>query len=122
MALSVVSDLTTKGFLAAFKRFIGRRGIASHVYSDNGTNFGGPNNQLRKLYALFNSEVFQDNINIFALQRDVEWNFNPPLSPHFVGIWEAAVKSFKHYFKRVVQGHLLAFEEFNTRRRNRGNT
>ncbi|XP_044578920.1 uncharacterized protein LOC123261391 [Cotesia glomerata] len=46
--LEIASDLTTEGFLGAFGRFIGRRGVPTHVYSDNGTNFVGANNQLRE--------------------------------------------------------------------------
>ncbi|XP_036142116.1 uncharacterized protein LOC118645350 [Monomorium pharaonis] len=102
------------GFLGAFRRFIGRRGIPEHVYSDNGTNFVGANNQLRELYALCQSESFQTTVNTFAVARNIIWHFNPPLSPHFGGLWEAAVKSFKHHFKRVIKEQLLTFEVLNT--------
>ncbi|XP_044580471.1 uncharacterized protein LOC123262367 [Cotesia glomerata] len=112
--LEIVSDLTTEGFLGAFGRFIGRRGVPSHVYSDNGTNFVGANNQLIELYQLFNSKSHQDIVNNYAIKRNIVWKFNPPLSPHFGGIWEAAVKSFKHHFKRVVKEQLLTFEELNS--------
>lgn len=33
-----VSDMTTSGFLAAYRRFCSRRGMPRHLYSDNGTN------------------------------------------------------------------------------------
>lgn len=36
------------------------------------------------------------------------------LSPHFGGLWEAAVKSFKHYLKRVVREELFTYEQFGT--------
>ena len=36
-----------------------------------------------------------------------------PHSPHFAGLWEAAVKSFKHHFRRIVGNELLTFEQFN---------
>ncbi|XP_046145779.1 uncharacterized protein LOC123989147 [Osmia bicornis bicornis] len=112
--IEIVSDLTTEGFLGAFRRFIGRRAIPAHVYSDNGTNFVGANNQLRELYALFDSDKFKESVNEFAVHKNITWHFNPPLSPHFGGIWEAAVKSFKHHFKRVVGERLFTFEEVNT--------
>ncbi|XP_076546700.1 uncharacterized protein LOC143305767 [Osmia lignaria lignaria] len=112
--IEIVSDLTTEGFLGAFRRFIGRRAIPTHVYSDNGTNFVGANNQLRELYALFGSDQFKGQVNEFAVSKNITWHFNPPLSPHFGGIWEAAVKSFKHHFKRVVGERLFTFEEINT--------
>ena len=39
--LEAVSDLTSNAFLAAFSRFVSRRGYPSNVYSDNGKNFVG---------------------------------------------------------------------------------
>lgn len=112
--IEINSDLTTEGFLGGLKRFIGRRGIPAHVYSDNGTNFVGANNQLLELFALMNSSGFQTGIEEFANRRGITWHFSPPLSPHFGGLWEAAVKSFKHHFKRVVGDQLLTFEDVNT--------
>lgn len=112
--IEIVSDLSTDGFLAALRRFIGRRAIPGHIYSDNGTNFIGAHNQLRELYALFESEPFKKDVHDFATSKSITWHFNPPLSPHFGGIWEAAVKSFKHHFKRVIGDRLFTFEELNT--------
>lgn len=47
--LELVSELTTAAFISAFRRFVSRRGKPANVYSDNGTNFVGANNQLHKL-------------------------------------------------------------------------
>lgn len=69
----MASDLTTDGFLGAFGRFIGRKGVPSHVYSDNGTNFMGANNQLVELYSLFTSEPHQDLVNNYAIRKNVIW-------------------------------------------------
>lgn len=51
--IELVGDLTTESFLNAFKRFVSRRGLCTDVYSDNGTNFVGANNELKEIYALF---------------------------------------------------------------------
>ena len=112
--IEIVSDLTTEGFLAALRRFIGRRRVPSFIYSDNGTNFVGANNELKEIYQLHASEPFHRSVTAFAARRGISWRFNPPLSPHFGGIWEAAVKSCKHHLYRVVGKKLLTFEEFNT--------
>lgn len=112
--IEIVSDLSTDAFLASFRRFIGRRGIPSHVHSDNGLNFVGANNQLHELYSLLQSKDHQDQVLSFSSPRNITWHFNPPLSPHFGGVWEAAVKSFKHHFKRVVGTQSLMFEELAT--------
>lgn len=112
--IEIVSDLSTEGFLGALRRFIGRRSRPSNIHSDNGTNFVGANNQLRELYALLNSENFRDKVENFASRENIKWHFIPPLSPHFGGIWEAAVKSFKHHLKRVIGERLLSFEKINT--------
>lgn len=112
--LEVVSELTTDGFLAALRRFIARRGIPSHIYSDNGTNFVGANNHLKELYVLFNSDEYKNRINRFSIEHKITWHFIPPVAPHFGGLWESTVKLFKHHFKRVVGEFLFTFEELNT--------
>ncbi|XP_076230300.1 uncharacterized protein LOC143176716 [Nomia melanderi] len=47
--LEVAGDLTTEGFIAALKWFIARRGLCRNIYSDNGTNFVGTDNELKAL-------------------------------------------------------------------------
>ncbi|XP_015189418.1 PREDICTED: uncharacterized protein LOC107073335 [Polistes dominula] len=112
--IELVSDLTTDAFLAAFRRFVSRRAVPTHIYSDNGTNFVGANNQLRELYDLIESDEYKTKVHNFAVDHRISWHFNPPLSPHFGGLWEAAVKSFKHHFKRVVGELFFTYEELTT--------
>ncbi|XP_071578834.1 uncharacterized protein [Temnothorax nylanderi] len=93
--LEVVSDLTTDAFLAAFRRFTSRRGICEVMYSDRGTNFVGADTELRRFF----KAAIQDNpqwANLLSTEG-VKWKFNPPSAPHMGGLWEAAVKSVKHY-------------------------
>ena len=44
--LELVSNLTSEAFIAALKRFIVRRGIIDHLYSDE-SNFVGANRELK---------------------------------------------------------------------------
>ena len=52
--LEMMSDLSTTAFLACL-RFVSQRGLPHHVYSDNGSNFVGSNNQLKEIYTFVNS-------------------------------------------------------------------
>jgi len=106
--LELISNLTTDGFLAAFRRFSARRGIPTH--SDNGTNFVGANNRLKELYVLFNSEEHRDRINRFSIDHGILYFPSFRISEGYGMV----VKSFKHHFKRVVGELLFTFEELNT--------
>ncbi|XP_011858744.1 PREDICTED: uncharacterized protein LOC105556270 [Vollenhovia emeryi] len=112
--LEVVSDLSSDGFLAALRRFAARRGLPAHIQTDNGTNFVDANNQLKELYALFNSDEHKNLVERFASEHRIKWHFIPPIAPHFGGLWESTVKLFKHHFRRVVGDSLFTFEELNT--------
>ena len=106
--LELVSDLTKEAFLATLKCFVARGGIPEVIRSDNGTNFIGACNKLKELYQ------FLDGIVNFCTQQRVKWSFIPEHSPHFGGIWEAAVKSTKTHLKRIVGSVKLTNEELST--------
>jgi len=107
--LEVVTELSTDAFLAAFDRFVARRGLPADVYSDCGTNFVGADKRLREL---IQSPVGQSTIaNCRAM---CVWHFNPPSAPHFGGLWEAAVRSTKRLLVRVIGIHVFTYEEFTT--------
>ncbi|XP_037931692.1 uncharacterized protein LOC119666485 [Teleopsis dalmanni] len=110
--LEAVSDLSSEAFIAALKRFFPRRGKSAHLYSDNGTNFIGA---LKKLDKEFGNAIKNNTsmLPILAAEK-IEWHFIPPASPHFGGIWEAAVKSVKYHLKRVIGETKLTFEEMTT--------
>ncbi|XP_058798334.1 uncharacterized protein LOC131668296 [Phymastichus coffea] len=112
--IEVASDLTTGGFLACFRRFISIRGRPLAMHSDNGTNFVGANNELKKIYDLHATAEFKNAIQEYAISKRIEWNFNPPLSPHFGGLWEAAVKSFKHHLNRMMKDQSFTYEQLDT--------
>ncbi|XP_050599569.1 uncharacterized protein LOC126928289 [Bombus affinis] len=112
--IELVSDLTTDAFLAALRRFISRRGHCATILSDNGTNFVGANRELKELHLLLQSDDHQERVQTFLTDRQIQWSFNPPNSPHFGGLWEAAVKSFKRHLIRTVGTELLTFEHLNT--------
>ncbi|GFU86297.1 integrase catalytic domain-containing protein [Trichonephila clavipes] len=106
--LEVVSDLTSKAFIACLKRFVARRGKPSEIFCDQGTNFYGASRDLRKEFR----QLMKDAVHQF-LVTDITFHFNPPSAPHFGGIWEATVKSFKFHLNRVGVTS-LTFEELST--------
>ena len=53
--LELVSDQTKEAFIAALDRFVSRRGLPLHVYSDNGSNFVGARNELAQYYKMIKS-------------------------------------------------------------------
>ncbi|CAK1584061.1 unnamed protein product [Parnassius mnemosyne] len=111
--LEAVTDLTSQGFLAAFKRFVSRRGHCADLYSDNGTNFVGAARELRTLVAQENSTMTREIAESLAT-AGTNWHFIPPRAPHFGGLWESGIKSTKHHLKRVIGTETLTYEEIST--------
>ncbi|XP_011497230.1 PREDICTED: uncharacterized protein LOC105361677 [Ceratosolen solmsi marchali] len=110
--LEVVSDYTTDGFIAAYRRFFARRGIPHTLHSDCGTTFLGADKVIKKLL-LQGSHENQRILNMLS-QDNTEWEFNPPAAPHMGGKWEAIVKSTKFHLRRRIRETLLTFEEITT--------
>lgn len=103
--LELAGDATTATFIAALRRMIARRGRIQRIHSDNGTNFVGAKNVLQAIY---------QTSEWAATTQQIEWKFQPPLSPHHGGLHEAAVKSVKHHLKRAIGTSNLTVEELFT--------
>lgn len=112
--LEVVTELSTKSFLAALTRFVSIRGIPNSIHSDNGTAFVGANNELQDLYKFLTDLQTQDSLQKSAASWRIQWSFIPPRAPHFGGLWERSIKSFKNIFKVVTFKQTLNFEEMYT--------
>lgn len=112
--VEIVTDLTTEGFLNSFKRFTSRRGLCKRICSDNAKNFVGADNYLKQIHELIENISKDQQCHNYFLEHHVEWDFIPARSPHFGGIWEAAVKSFKYHIKRVIGDQHLTYEQLLT--------
>ena len=112
--LELASDLSTDAFIAALRRFIARREKPSLIWSDHGTNFVGAARELQEFLAFFQNQETQGVISEFCAMQNITWKFIPERTPHFGGLWEAAVKAMKSRLKRVIGETKLNFEEFST--------
>ncbi|XP_043466349.1 uncharacterized protein LOC122501140 [Leptopilina heterotoma] len=88
--IELVSDGSSATFLAAFQRFVSRRGKPTNVYSDNGHNFVRAD---RELSQFLNELGANADLHDKLISEGIAWHFIPPNAPHFGGLWEAGVKS-----------------------------
>ncbi|XP_011859461.1 PREDICTED: uncharacterized protein LOC105556955 [Vollenhovia emeryi] len=110
--LEAVSDYSTEGFIAAYRRFSSRRGIAHTLHSDCGTNFIGADAALKRLFIQSTQE--HQRVSHLLSQDNTRWEFNPSATPHMGGKWEAVVKSIKYHLRRTIGESVLTFEELTT--------
>ncbi|XP_055604258.1 uncharacterized protein LOC129752511 [Uranotaenia lowii] len=100
--LELVYSLSTESCLMALRRFICKQGTPNEFFSDNGTNFVGTWNELRKKIDYECAETI--------ISSHIKWTFNPPGTPHMGGIWERMVRSVKESLKAFDDGHKLTDE------------
>ncbi|XP_053691014.1 uncharacterized protein LOC128739545 [Sabethes cyaneus] len=112
--IETAADLTTAAFLAAFRRFVARRGKPSVVMCDNGCNFVGARRELDELRRVFLAQQSQQTIVSEAADEGIEFKFIPAKSPNFGGLWEAAVKSMKQHLRRAIRTKTLTPDELQT--------
>ncbi|XP_076291067.1 uncharacterized protein LOC143214214 [Lasioglossum baleicum] len=65
-------------------------------------NGKGASRELKEVYAFFKSETTNDTISTTLANEGINWHFIPPRSPHFGGLWEAAVRRTKHHLIEAI--------------------
>uniref|UniRef100_A0A182N7R2 Integrase catalytic domain-containing protein n=1 Tax=Anopheles dirus TaxID=7168 RepID=A0A182N7R2_9DIPT len=107
--LEVAHSLSTEACIMAIRRFVCRRGPPVEIFSDNGTNFQGASNELKKQIA----DIQIDCATTFT-DSHTKWNFNPPSAPHMGGVWERMVRSVKEGLQALNDGRKLNDEILTT--------
>nr|XP_039147372.1 uncharacterized protein LOC120284346 isoform X2 [Drosophila simulans] len=108
--LEPTSDLTTEKFLAAFARFVARRGCPQRVHSDNGKTFVGAATLISRDFL----QAIKESVTDAYSHQGLVWRFIPPGAPHMGGLWEAGVKSFQTLFLKSTSVRKYTFEELAT--------
>ena len=108
--IEVAHALDTNSFLAAFLRFTSRRGMPIKVFSDNGTNFHGGENELKQQLNAWNQQQIENSM----LRQEIAWHFNPPKASNYGGIWERLIRSIRKILTSIVSQQLLSDEALVT--------
>ena len=112
--LELVMGLSVSCLLMGLRRFIARRGRCHTLLSDHGRNFIGCNNVIKEFLSQIITHSESPEIRSFLTDSVMKWEFIPPYSPHFGGIWESGIKSVKYHLYRMFNGDLLTIEEIQT--------
>ena len=111
--METVTTLTKEDCLHAIKRFTARRGLPENIYSDNSRTFIGTRGEIEFRKLLMDRE-FKELVDAFTTGHQINWLTIPSRTPHFGGLWEAAIKSMKRHFYRTVGTTKMSFENFTT--------
>ena len=111
--LEPVETLTKEACLSVLQRFFARRGLPQAIYSDNSRTFTGSHSEL-ELQRMLAEQKINDALEPFVAYHKIRWLTKPPRSPHFGGLWEAAVKSLKRHLMKTTGRTTLPLEELTT--------
>ncbi|XP_064464098.1 uncharacterized protein LOC135375287 [Ornithodoros turicata] len=96
--LELVSDLTARSFLLAFRRFIARRGLPTTVYSDNALTFKKTSREIQKLQ----SNVRKNEVQDYFANHRIKWRFIAEKAAWWGGWWERLVRTMKQSLRKVL--------------------
>ncbi|GBL94040.1 hypothetical protein AVEN_185016-1 [Araneus ventricosus] len=108
--LELVSDMSTKCFLLALRRFLSRRGNCKVIYSDNARTFTAAQRELVYFTNILKDSKFQN----FVADNGIHWKFIVERAPWWGGFYERLVKTVKEPLRKILGKALLTFEELST--------
>ena len=80
--LALANQLNTDSAINAIRRFMARRGKPSRIHSDNGTNFIGANEEIKKAAMEIGDST---DVRNWTANHEIDWHFIPPSAPHMGG-------------------------------------
>ena len=95
--------LSTDAFINILRRFVNRRSKLHAFWSDNSTNLVGGY-----------QELDQSKVNEQLRQKEIIWNFNPPLASHMGGVWERVIRSIRRILCALLKEQTLTDDFLST--------
>ena len=90
--IEITHFLDNDSLILELRRLIARRGNIQTIFSDNGRNFIGSENELRRALEEMDKEKLQ-----FFMQSSggdwITWKRNPPYDSHMGCVWERQIRS-----------------------------
>lgn len=97
--LEIATSLSTDSCLVCIRNFCSLRGVPKIIRCDNGTNFVGARNELKREKDFFYPQAIQRDLST----KGIEWKFNCPVNPEAGGAWETLVQSIKRVLRVTLQ-------------------
>ena len=111
--IEITHSIETDSFKLALTRLIARRRNVQTIFPDNGSNFIGSENKLRRAL----EEMDKKKIHFFMQASGgdwVSWKRNPPSPPdasHMDGVWERQIRSVCSILSSPMQTHGRSLDE-----------
>ena len=93
----MAGDLSADSLIMSLTKFISRGGNISIIFSDNGTNLIGAEEELKSALKNIDFGLVAPKLS----PCNTEWKVNPPSSPWMGGVWESLKKQVKRSLKSV---------------------
>ena len=108
--LELLEDQSTDSFLSSFRRFCGRRGTPTVMFSDCATNFKKASKEIKTLYRSINWTKVAEDGRI----KSIEWIFNVEKAPWGNAIAERMIRAIKPGLRIVVGNAKLTYNQLAT--------
>ena len=99
--IEVAHSMETDSFLQALRRVVARRGPIQELRSDQGTNFVGAENELKRAL----QEMDDAKIKAELLKHNIDWIRNPATASNFGGAWERQIRSVRNIMAALIKQH-----------------
>ena len=105
--LEVVSNMSTRSFMGAFRRFTDHHPLSRVIFSDNATTFQCASVHVKNL-------AKDQTIIDYLANRQIQWKFIPKRAPWYGGFWERLVGLIKSALQRMIGRHKLDIDDLRT--------
>lgn len=99
--IEMLEDMSSDAFLNALRCLVSIRGPVRTLFSDQGTNFVGARNELKRL----TDSVTEPGMKEYLQLNRIEFKMNSPDASHQGGVWERLIRSVR----TVLDGMAIKF-------------